>query len=288
MSRRALVTGALALAFAAAAAPTPTAAQTPAADSAALQAVVVHIDAARFDSARAALAGWRSTRGVAARTTERAFADVLAARLETDGVTAQHAWVSLALSHPFGPDAGLALLRVGQATLLQGDTASARVYLERLIDDFPGSGNLAEARLWLSRTHSAAGRHAAACDIARSGLTVAGSSEVSGLLRIQEQTACAVRAAPVSVDPAPAPPAGAWAVQTGAFRMRSGADALQARLRTAGFQPRLVRVPDNDLLRVRVGSHATQADAATLRDRLRSAGFDAVVVSDVPRETSVP
>lgn len=267
--------------------PATAAAQTPAADSVALGHVVAHIDAARFDSARAALAGWRSARGDAARTAERAFADMLAARLETDGVTAQHAWVSLALSHPFGPDAGLALLRVGQATLLQGDTASARVYLERLIDDFPGSGNVAEAHLWLSRTHAAAGRHAAACETARTGLAAAGSAEVGGLLRIQEASACAAPAA-LRPTPAPAPTGGRYAVQTGAFRMRSGADALLGRLRTAGFQPRLVRVPANDLMRVRVGSATSAAEAAVLRDRLRSAGFEAVVVDDASSEAPIP
>lgn len=263
----------------------PARAQTPAADSVALGRVVAHIDAARFDSARAALAGWRSARADAARTAERAFADLLGARLETDGVTAQHAWVALALSHPFGPDAGLALLRVGQATLLQGDTAAARVHLERLIDDFPGSGHAAEAHLWLSRTHSAAARHAAACSAARSGLATPGSAEVIGLLRIQEQVPCAARD---PINPAPAGSGGRYAVQAGAFRMRSGADALLARLRSAGFQPRLVRVPTNDLMRVRVGSAGSTAEAAALRDRMRSAGFDAVVVDDAGSEAPVP
>lgn len=262
----------------------PAAAQTPAADSAALDRVVAHIDAARFDSARADLAAWRSA-PAAALPTERARADALGARLETDGIAAQHAWVSLALSHPFGPDAGLALLRVGQATLLQGDTASARVYLERLIDDFPGSGHHAEARLWLSRTHSASGQHTAACEAARAGLAAAGSAEVIGLLRAQEQAACSTRA---DVRPVPAAPAGSFAVQAGAFRMRAGADALVARLRAAGFQPRLVRVPSNDLMRVRVGDATGQTEAAALRDRLRTAGFDAVVVDDAASETAVP
>lgn len=274
----------LALAAAALCATTASA-QTPGADSAALGRVVAHIDAAHFDSARATLAGWRSVHGATARSTERAYADLLAARLELDGVTAQHAWVSLALSHPFGPDAGLALLRVGQATLLQGDTASAAVYLNRLIDDFPGSGNVAEAHLWLARTHSLAGRHAAACDAARTGLVAAGSAEVIGLLRIQEQAACARRD---DVRPQPAAAAGRYAVQSGAFRLRTGADALLGRLRSAGFQPRLVRVPSNDLMRVRVGGFEAQADAAALRDRLRSAGFEAVVVDDARTESPVP
>ena len=261
------------------------AAQTPAADTAALAQVVAHIDAARFESARTALADWQGTHAATARPPERAYADLLAARLETDGIAAQHAWVSLALSHPFGPDAGLALLRVGQATLLQGDTAAAAVYLSRLIDDFPGSGHLAEAHLWLSRTHARARRFAAACDAARVGLATAGSAEVSGLLRIQEQASCSRHD---QTPREPAAPAGRYAVQSGAFRTRSGADALMGRLRSAGFQPRLVRVPTNDLMRVRVGGFDAQAEAAALRDRVRAAGFDAVVVDDAPAESPVP
>ena len=271
----------LALAFA-----TPASAQSPAADSAALGRVVAHIDAARYDSARATLAAWQSARAPDARPTERAFAELLSARLETDGVAAQHAWLSLALAHPFGPDAGLALLRAGQATLLQGDTASARVYLSRLVDDFPGSGHAAEAQLWLARTHALAGRNSAACSAARAGLASAGSGEVIGLLRIEEQAVCA---RPDVAPPAsqPAVTSGSFAVQSGAFRMRAGADALLARLRAAGFTPRLVRVPSNDLMRVRVGGFASSAEAGALRDRLRSAGFDAVVVDDASRESPV-
>ena len=51
-----------------------------------------------------------------------------------------------------GSLAGLALLRVGQAAVLQGDTAAAIVYLNRLVDDFPGGGQIispaAEIRDW--------------------------------------------------------------------------------------------------------------------------------------------
>jgi cell division protein FtsN len=49
-----------------------------------------------------------------------------------------------------------------------------------------------------------------------------------------------------------------------------------------------VRVPSNDLMRVRVGGFAAQAEATSLRDRVRSAGLEAVVVDDATSETAVP
>lgn len=268
-----------------------------------LDRVIAHIDEARFDSARAELDRWQSQRAAAAPSAERASADVLAARLESDGRTAREAWLSVALAHPFSADAGLALLRVGQAAVLAGDTTTALVYLNRLVDDFPGSGHRAEAHLWISRAESLARRSADACTSARAGLAAATSAEVAGLLRLQEERACAAMAAqPPAAPPAAARPqasqpatpptvtsaAARFAVQSGAFRTRASADALMSRLRDAGLQPRLVRVPTNDLMRVRVGTFDSQAEANRVRDSLRSDGFDAVVVNDARSESPVP
>lgn len=266
---------------------TPVAAQD--AGDAALARVTAHIDAAHFDSARASLSAWQNSSAASALPAQRAAADVLHARLELDGTAAREAWLSAALAHPFSADAGLALLRVGQAAVLQNDTATALVYLNRLIDDFPGSGHRAEAHLWIARAHVLARRSAEACASARAGLGVASTAEVTGLLRIQEERACAAAAArpepPVAVRP---PAGGRFAVQSGAFRARTGADALMTRLRGAGLEPRLVRVPANDLMRVRVGAFGAQAEAVTLRDELRADGFDAVVVGDANQEIAVP
>ncbi|HUF11851.1 MAG TPA: SPOR domain-containing protein [Longimicrobiales bacterium] len=258
--------------------------EAPTADAVTLARIAAHIDAARFDSARSQLDEWQATRAAHAREAERASADMLAARLVRDGVAAQHAWIGLALAHPFSAEAGLALLRVGQAAVLQGDTSAAIVYLTRLIDDFSGGGQQPEAHLWLSRAHFIAGHAASACTAARDGLASGASAEVHGLLRLQEERACAGATAAAETGVV----AGDYAVQSGAFRARAGADALAARLRAQGLEPRLVRVPGSELTRVRVGTFAARAHAATLRDRLRSSGFDAVVVDDVDREIPVP
>lgn len=277
----------LVAAVAAASAAAPLGAQTRPAPT--LDEVADLIDAGALAAADSSLGVWRQG-APSASESDRARAQLLAARLQDDGTAAQHAYLALALAHPFSPDAALALLRVGQAALLQGDTAAATTYLRRLIDDFPDHGQRAEAHLWLSRAHGLAGRGGIACETARAGLALGASPEVSELLRVQESRACSARAAapPDPRAPTAAVPVGArFAVQTGAFRGRAGADALSERLRREGHQPRLARVPANDLMRVRVGSFVDEADAERLRDRLRAAGFDAVVVEDVARETPV-
>ncbi len=75
-----------------------------------------------------------------------------------------------------------------------------------------------------------------------------------------------------------------FAVQTGAFRYQRSADDLIARLQEAGHQPRIVRVPGSDLLRVRVGRFATPDEARALAGALRDAGFEAIPVRDADDE----
>ncbi|MBM4019198.1 MAG: tetratricopeptide repeat protein [Planctomycetes bacterium] len=74
--------------------------------------------------------------------------------------------------------------------------------------------------------------------------------------------------------------AGAFAVQTGAYATAAAAQQEAARLRAAGFEPRIVQTGRNGqaLSGVRVGRAATYAEAQTLAQRLLSAGFSALVV----------
>ncbi len=92
------------------------------------------------------------------------------------------------------------------------------------------------------------------------------------------------RPAPRDMETGPVTAAGDWSVQTGAFRYRASADALMERLREAGHSPRLVLVPRNDLLRVRIGRFPSQDDAVRLVNRLRSQGFEALPVRDAAEE----
>lgn len=92
--------------------------------------------------------------------------------------------------------------------------------------------------------------------------------------------------APTEQRATDAPPAvaGRFTAQTGAFRQQATLDEMVARLRRAGYEPRAVRVPANDLLRVRVGNFTSREEAARLVARLRADGFDALVASDADRE----
>jgi hypothetical protein len=72
-------------------------------------------------------------------------------------------------------------------------------------------------------------------------------------------------------------PDGRWTAQVGAFRAVAGARTVAARLERAGFAARVVRLPESELVRVRVGRYATSAAAAATVRALGAAGFAAVV-----------
>lgn len=98
--------------------------------------------------------------------------------------------------------------------------------------------------------------------------------------RPQTRTATAARPA----DAQPTGSDGRFAAQTGAFRYQRSVDALVTRLREAGYRPRVVHVPRNSLIRVRIGRFSTAAAAARLVRELEAHGFTAVVVGDADRE----
>jgi cell division protein FtsN len=73
-----------------------------------------------------------------------------------------------------------------------------------------------------------------------------------------------------------------------AFREKGGARSVMRALEKAGFESvRVVTVPDNSLLRVRVGRFNDARAAADVLSKLNRAGYKAVVVSDATRETVV-
>lgn len=92
-----------------------------------------------------------------------------------------------------------------------------------------------------------------------------------------------------SKTPSPLPPVAksgsAYAIQVAAFRDATNAKGVTRALIRAGFEARTVTVPENALLRVRVGQYATSAEANTALSKLKSAGYSGVVVADVQRES---
>ncbi len=98
--------------------------------------------------------------------------------------------------------------------------------------------------------------------------------------RAAAATAAAASAAPATAAPAaPAPTAG-FAVQVGSFSARNSADRLAADLRRRGFQAFVsqARSGGKPMFRVRVGPVADRAAAQALAARLKSAGQSGAVV----------
>ena len=257
--------------------------------------------AGQYDVARSTLEQWWSARETFdVPGSDRVRAMMLRARLQPDPAAAETDYLGVIIGHPTSPHAPEALLRLGQSLLVSGQAARAAGYLQRLAADYPGRPQRTLGMLWLARAQNAARHPAAACRAAREGLADAGAHpDLAAMLRIEEGAACAIasgaeRPPEETGAPRPAPagrpaataPAGDFAVQSGAFRFREGADALLARLRDAGFEARAVVVPRNELLRIRVGRFATAAEAAVVMQAMKRAGFDAVVVSDAAVERS--
>ena len=282
------------------------------------------ITAGQYADARSTLEQWWSAReAFEVPGSDRARALMLRARLAPDPDTAEPDYLAIVLGYPTSPQAPEALLRLGQGLLADGDAVRAVAYLQRLVADYPGRPERLTGLLWLARANAAARRFGTACQVARQGLQDSRDRpELTALLQEEETTACSVAAGDRDAEAAPAvatpaadprarepaaeraaappprpeprpaaPPAttdrqGRFTVQSGAFRYRETADALVQRLRGRGYEPRLVLVPDNDLLRVRIGRFATSAEAVALVSVLRSSGFDAIVVADARQERS--
>lgn len=293
-----------------------------AAQSGDLDRVDALLAAGRLTEARTTLDRWFAANPAGARgagTEDRARARLLEGRLTPDVGEAEEAYRSVVLSYPRTRAAPEAMLRLGQVlvavAMADADSAAARravEYLGRLVDDYPGSEHRTLGMLWLARAHEVAGDHASACSVTRDALLGGIADPVmNGLFETERTAACTAatdgprpddpqaRSEPPRADPPPTrgverapparpdPPTGEvqrFAVQAAALRDRAGADALVARLRRAGFDPRIVRVEGSALHRVRLGRYEGTATAAQLARRVRQAGFDAVVVTDAHRE----
>ena len=260
------------------------------------------VAAGDYDVARTSLTRWWSARDqFDVPGSDMARALMLRAQLAPDPGTAEPDYLAVVLGYPTSDHAPEALLRLGQGLLATGDAARSAAYLGRLVADYPGRPQRLPGLLWLARANSAARRPAAACTAARQGLQDARDPDLAAMLRVEAAAACSIddrnepagQAAVAGSDVAgvEAPSsgvhdaaAGDWAVQSGAFRNPASADRLMQRLREAGYSPRIVRVPRNDLLRVRIGRFTSSEEATALVTRLREGGFDAVPVKDAAQE----
>lgn len=213
--------------------------------------------------ARALLAQWKKAHpGAQPSSEDGARATYLTARLATRADDAEDAYLTVAISAPSSsPYIAESLLRVGQAEMTKGAARNAVPYLQRLVDNYPTSEFAALGKEWLGRAQAALPD-----DDARPNRKATGENTSAGA------------------------PAGAlrFAIQVAAFRDKNGARSVAQNLKKAGFeQVRLVTVPGNELVRVRVGRFASETAASDVLKRLQAAGYKPVVASDLQREKVV-
>jgi cell division protein FtsN len=80
---------------------------------------------------------------------------------------------------------------------------------------------------------------------------------------------------------------GEFTVQLGAFRSLESALSLAEEVREAGQDPRVVRLPGNDLARVRVGRFPAREAAVQLSDLLERLGFEVTLATDAGSEEQI-
>ena len=68
-----------------------------------------------------------------------------------------------------------------------------------------------------------------------------------------------------------------YRVQTGAFKSKSNALALQKKLKNAGFETYLVTV--KGLYKVQVGAYSKKSNASAMLSKLKAKGFDGFITT---------
>jgi cell division septation protein DedD len=240
-------------------------------DRISLNDVESHLAQGRIVEAREALEAWLVAEGPTASRSDRQRSLWFRAKLTVDPDMAELDLRRLVLEFPGGPFSDDALVRLAQFADAKGNLRTANDYFSDLVRDYPVSPFRSQAEAWLA-AHQA--------EVA--ALPPRGAPEPPPEPR-QEP--------PPSTEP-PEPPilrgqTGSIAIQVGAFQSLDRARWLEARIREAGFSPRLVRVPGSDLLRVRVGRFETRGEADALALDLQELGFETTVATDAEKEEIV-
>lgn len=215
------------------------------------------VEAGRTGDARTALLDWwsHSLPKASRRDVQRGL--WLRARLTVDPSQAELDYTRLVVEYPGGPYSAQALLRLAQAAWASGDSAEAVRNVTRLSREYPGSRIDGEARAWL-----------------------AGAGPLPRPPPAPPRDSTPARAA----HPAKG---GRYAIQLGAFASEARARNVQRRAKAAGFDSRLIRVPGNRLIRVRVGRLGSVSAAREMSARLHKLGFKTAIVSDANQEEPI-
>ena len=198
------------------------------------------------DARRSLERWWDEARPLATgRDVQRAL--WLRGRLTLDALQAELDYQRLVVEYPGGPWSDDALVRLAEYAHARDDLGTAARHFRTLLRDYPESPHRREARQWLDRFGDASGAVPA---------------------RVVE--------APEEEAEGPRP----YAVQLGAFSSERRARRLAERARSAGLDPRLVRIPGSGLLRVRVGRFPDSPAAEAVLGDVRTLGFEATIVTD--------
>ncbi len=224
-----------------------------------LDRVEVLLDHGRIEEARETLLSWWDTALPGASRTDRQRGLWLRGQLTVDPAMAELDFRRLVLEYPGGAFTDRALFRLALWAEARGDTEEALSHLRALARDHPASVLLPQAEERLGK----------------------GTPPPPPLV---PSPSTGTRAPPKPILEAGERP---FAVQVGAFRNLEGARALARRLREAGYEPRLVRIPGSDLLRVRVGRFAQREEGVGVMRELRGRGFDATLATDAFAEMEV-
>lgn len=89
-----------------------------------------------------------------------------------------------------------------------------------------------------------------------------------------------------NIEPAPEKPSGGlYRVQTGAFKSKTNADAMLAKVKAKGFDTYMVKV--GDLYKIQVGAFKVKANAEAMMKKLQAAGFSAFITTEEGADKSV-
>ena len=226
----------------------------------------------RGDSARAIVNGLLSS----TPTVDTLYPQVLFAAGLVASTTAERSRYFRRVSVEFATSswADDALLGLAQAEFASGNMENTARTIEKLKADYPASPLMATGAYWAARAYFELRRVPEACRWLAQGITLVGEDvELSNQLDFYSprcQMAADTSRADTTTAPAPGPaPTGGphFAVQVAAVGSDAAASGTVAQLRSAGYDPRLVR--EGGLVKVRVGRYADRAQAATAASDIR-------------------
>ena len=220
--------------------------------------------------ARELLQDWWGGQLAAANRMDQQRSIWLRGLLTVDPSMAELDFRRLALEFPGGPFSDHALLRLAQSAEMRSDLRQATAHYKALERDYPSSRLRGRAQAWLRMNSDSVQ--------VLGPITYPGTEIDPGPI---------LPVLPVEEAPNLDESQGSFSVQVGAFRNLDGARSFADDLREFGHLPRLVRLPVNDLIRVRVGRFSDRDEASRLQRELVGVGFEAVVVSDANLEEEV-